>query len=282
MTSIKNKLILACLLINASASALADDVNNNTETLASRSLSLTVKSPEHEQTLSASAKSIVAIDALKKLALAPQPRLSREQVIAQRKKELALGKSHVAKKSTQNTHSNYINGKGNFVEFSIYDATSKLYEDFDYDGYYQTFSITFDADLHSSYSGERALVFADLYLSRNGGPWELYYSTDPFVIVDDSTEDAFELLTTLDEGYSTSHYDVLIDLYEVGVEEIVATISSEDLEELYALPLESADRDQYVEVGGYTEIVLGGGSFSVSSLLLVSSVLLMRRKGLNK
>ncbi len=153
--------------------------------------------------------------------------------------------------------------------FSIYRAYSQLVTDIDADGYYQTFSVTFDADLLSPVANQAAYVYADLYLSQNGGPWILYFSTDNFVINGEDTADEFEVVTQLDSGYVPEHYDVLIDLYEVGYSDVVATYSSNDSNALYALPLESSDYDpEYVEVDYHEEH--GGGS----SWLLISALLL--------
>ena len=200
---------------------------------------------------------------LKQQEVAPAPRKTRDQVIAERQ-ALTQGASDagtkVLKSSAQRLEA------GIYHEFVIYEASSRLFEDFDYDGFYRTFSVTFDADVHSYYVGEHADVYADLYLSRNGGPWELYHTTDVFTIVDDVTDDDFEVLTTLHTGYPTDHYDVLIDLYEVGYSDIVATISSDDVDDLYGLPLESADRDEYVVDEVITEVEVSGGSLSVGWL----------------
>lgn len=153
--------------------------------------------------------------------------------------------------------------------FSIYTAYSELISDIDEDGYYQSFSVTFDADLLSSMPNEQALVYADLYLSQNGGPWVLYFSTDDFLITGEDTEDEFEVVTQLDSGYVPDNYDVLIDLYEVGYSDVVATFSSNDSNELYALPLESSDYDpEYIEVV-YHEVHSG----NMSWLLLFSALL---------
>nr|WP_315903053.1 choice-of-anchor H family protein [Shewanella sp. KJ10-1] len=57
-----------------------------------------------------------------------------------------------------------------YYDFSFYDAQTRLFEDYDYDGFYQTFSVTFDADINSSGGDVQADVFAELYLSQNGGP----------------------------------------------------------------------------------------------------------------
>lgn len=154
-----------------------------------------------------------------------------------------------------------------YHSFSIFDASSRLFEDFDYDGFYQTFSVTFDVDVNGSYLNERADLFAELYLSRDGGPWVHYYTTDVFTIYGDSTQDDYEVLTTLYTGYATDHYDVLIDVYEVGYSDIVATISADETDSLYALPLESSDRDREPDIIVVEE---SGGAFSVLGLLCLS------------
>ncbi|ABV37848.1 conserved hypothetical protein [Shewanella sediminis HAW-EB3] len=163
-----------------------------------------------------------------------------------------------------------------FHEFSIYEASSRLFTDNDLDGFYQTFSVTFDADLIGFGSYERADVYAELYLSRDGGPWVHYYSTDIFTIIGDSSDDDFEVLTTLHTGYPADHYDVLIDLYEVGFDDIVATISSDETDNLYALPLESSDRDE-IYIGDSSSEGHGGGSLSLLGLLVLGFVSLKRR-----
>lgn len=154
-----------------------------------------------------------------------------------------------------------------YHSFSILDVSSRLFEDFDYDGFYQTFSVTFDVDVNGSYLNERADLFAELYLSRDGGPWMRYYTTDVFTIYGDSTQDDYEVLTTLYTGYATDHYDVLIDVYEVGYSDIVATISADETDSLYALPLESRDRDREPDIIVVEE---SGGAFSVLGLLCLS------------
>ena len=157
---------------------------------------------------------------------------------------------------------------GSYHSFSIYSGDSELILDIDEDGYYQSFSVTFDADILSSIANEQAVVYADLYLSQNGGPWILYFSSDDFVITGEDSEDEFEVVTQLDSGYITDHYDVLIDLYEVGFSEVVATYSSNDTNALYALPLESSDYDpEYIAIEYHTE---HGGS---SSWLLFGALL---------
>ena len=144
-------------------------------------------------------------------------------------------------------------------------------DDFDLDGFYRTFSISFDADVFALTNSHDSEVYAELYLSEDGGPWIHYYTTDNFIIQGESEEDEYEVLTTLLNGYNAGYYNVLIDLYEVGYSDIVATYSSDDTVTLYGLPLESADYDEpYVE----EVYVEHGGSISFITLLLGLIVIL--------
>jgi len=155
---------------------------------------------------------------------------------------------------------NYINNV-NFAEFSIYGATTLLQDDYDSDGFYQTFSVIFDADIYSYTERQWGEVYALLYISKNGGPWKHYYTTDNFIIDGESDLDEYEIMTTFLSGYPTDHYDILIDLYQVGNSDIVTSYSSDDSNALYALSLESADYDEVVEISH-------GGSFSIVIILL--------------
>ena len=189
-------------------------------------------------------------------------RLQQIKAVAVESKSANLQSEHVTDSSFRS-----------YYDFSIYSGFSQLIEDIDADGYYQAFSVTFDADILSPMANEQALVYADLYLSENGGPWQLYFSTDDFVITGEDSDDEFEVITRLDTGYVPDYYDVLIDLYEVGYSDVVASYSSDDTDELYGLPLESADYDpEYIEVEYIEE---HGGS---SSWLLLSALLLIARR----
>ncbi|MCG6202629.1 choice-of-anchor H family protein [Psychromonas antarctica] len=158
-------------------------------------------------------------------------------------------------------------------EFSIYNATTLLRNDFDSDGYYQTLSVIFDADMYSYDDNDFGEVYARLYLSEHGGPWIHYYSSDNFIIHSDSDQDAYEVMTTFREGYYPSDYDLLIDLYQVGSNSIVATYSADDSSALYALPLESRDYDDVYIDSDYQQ---QGGSFSAWSLVILLLVLASR------
>jgi hypothetical protein len=172
-----------------------------------------------------------------------------------------------SKRQIAQRHSQYYN-----ADFAIYSATTFLIDDFDADGFYQTFSVAFDADIYSYTYNQVSEVYALLYLSKNGGPWRHYFTTDDFLIEGESDLDEYEVITTFRSGYRADYYDVLIDLYQVGYSDIVATYSSDDSNALYALPLESANYDEpYIEV-----VEVYGGSFSVLTLILILMFSLLR------
>ena len=147
--------------------------------------------------------------------LGKQTGKTREQVIA-------------LKKQAAKNNLNKSMRKSSSFYFAIYDGYSQLIEDIDYDGFYRTFSVTFDADIVSQHKGLTASVYAELYIRRNNGPWTHYYTTDSFNIHDDNTDDSFEVYSTLEAGFPSDEYDILIDLYEVGYEDIIASYSDAD------------------------------------------------------
>jgi hypothetical protein len=154
------------------------------------------------------------------------------------------------------------------ADFEIYSATSLLLDDYDGDGFYQTLSVTFDADIYSYTDNQLGEVYALLYISKNGGPWTHYFTTDNFIIEGDNELDEYEVISTFLSGYTSDYYDVLIDLYQVGFNDVVATYSSNDSNDLYALSLESSDYDEpYTET--YIEVIeIHGGSMYALMILL--------------
>jgi|GEM_PF-866125 len=160
-------------------------------------------------------------------------------------------------------------------EFSIYDASSFLEDDIDGDGFYKTFGVVFDVDVYNPNGNENSVIYAELYISTNGGSWKHYYTTDDFLIQGSNEEDQFEVITTFAQGYTGAYYDILIDIYEVGYSEIVATYSADDDNALYALPLESAENDTvYVDE---VIVVHGGGSNSMMFLLFIFCIAIFKR-----
>lgn len=187
------------------------------------------------------------------------PLQTRAERIAAKRETLAKNKNST------------ISPRNGLAQFSIYSASTKLLYDDDYDGYYNTFGVLFDADvLTHTY---QAQVYAEIYLSQDGGPWTYLYTTETFTILGDSEDDEYEVVTHLTENYYPDEYDVLIDLYQDGYPGIVASYSAADSALLHALPLESQDWEYDEEYHDDHH----GGAFSVL-LMLPLILLVIRRK----
>ena len=144
--------------------------------------------------------------------------------------------------------------------FEIYDANVQTISDLDGDGYHHAINVFFDVDV----SYDSATVYAILYLSREGGPWSQYFTTDLFQIHLDDIDDAYEVETELLEGYDPGYYSVLIEVYSLDHAYMVA---SEVLDYNYLgrdVMIEARNWDEpYTEVYYEEDHSHGGGSMSV-------------------
>ena len=159
-------------------------------------------------------------------------------------------------------------------EIILYDASTELISDFDDDSFYHRFSVSIDAD--TIY--ETSYVYAELYLSYEGGPWNHYVSSDAYHIHGDSEQDIFTIETELADGFSPGYYDVRIKLYDADSDELLLIYGPYDDASLSALPLEDSFYDDMYRDVVYpveTEIIVAGhGHGSMGWLLLVVSALL--------
>lgn len=164
---------------------------------------------------------------------------------SQLKNKADLAKAGKRKKSLteKKLRSNTVSKSSRATHFSFYDAQSYLIDDIDGDGYYSEFEIVFDADTAYDW----AEVYAVLYIRAGNGDWIEYYETDVFDIYGYDSSDDYSVTTVLNFDYPTGEYDILIDLYEVGYSDIVATWSSYDDADLYALPLEDREHESFGE-----------------------------------
>jgi hypothetical protein len=151
--------------------------------------------------------------------------------------------------------------------FEIYEADVQLLADLDGDGFYHTINLFFDVDV----SVDSATVYAKLYLSREGGPWSQYYTTDLFIIHGDDFEDAYEVETELLQGYPPGYYALLVEVYSL---DHAAMVASEVLDYHYLgrdLTIEDLERDEpYVEEYSseyYEEYYFSSGGGSIAALL---------------
>ena len=161
------------------------------------------------------------------------------------------------------------------VDISIFDAATTLISDFDDDGFYHRFSVAIDAD--TIY--DTSWVFARLYLSYEGGPWNYYASSDDFHIHGDSELDIQVIETELAEGFPAGYYDIRIELYDAGNGDLLYIYGPYDDDSLSALPLEdSIYDDDYYTTGIVTEVVVAGhGGLGVWTLLLVALATVLRK-----
>lgn len=165
-------------------------------------------------------------------------------------------------------------------DFWFFHADVQLFSDDDHDGYYHGIDVLFDADTIF----ETADVYAVLYLSYEGGPWNEYAVTDTFRIFGATSDDEYVVVTELTSGYPRGNYDLLIDLYDTWDGSLVATLGPEDSSALSYLPLEDFNRDD--PDGGDTVVVVdsGGGALDVwtvlAGLLYGLAIWLVRRRQL--
>ncbi len=155
-------------------------------------------------------------------------------------------------------------------DFWIYDADVQLFGDDDIDGYFYGVDLLFDAD--TIYS--EADVYAVLYLSFEGGPWNEYAVTEDFTIFGSSGSDEYVLVTELMSGYPTGDYDLLIELFDVFDGAYLASFGPDETSALSFLPLEDFNRDAPI-----AEVVIieshGGGGGSFDGWLLSVLILLL-------
>jgi hypothetical protein len=157
-------------------------------------------------------------------------------------------------------------------DFWVYEADVILFADDDRDGYYYGIDLLIDAD--TIYS--EADVYAVVYLSLDGGPWNEYAATEDFTLFGASGDDAYVLVTELMSGYPRGSYDLLIELFDAWDGSFLASLGPEESSELAYLPLEDYDRDtpQVTISHGHA----GGGATGFWSLLPLLAFALRLRK----
>jgi len=147
--------------------------------------------------------------------------------------------------------------------FEIYAADVRLTGDFDGDGFYHALNVYFDVDVNLG----NATVYAKLYLSREGGPWSQYFTTDLFQLQGDDVADAYEVETELVDGYEPGYYAVLVEIYSL---DHAFMVTSEVLDYHYLgrdVMLEDLAWDE-ADIGAHGELSVSVGAASMSSLLL--------------
>ena len=160
------------------------------------------------------------------------------------------------------------------VDFWFYAADVELFNDHDGDGYFHGIDLWFDADTYYGF----AEVYAVVYLSLDGGPWNEYVATEDFILNGSPADDDYVIVTELLSGYPTGSYDVLVELFDAYDNSFVAWIGPDETPELAFLPLEDADRD----VAEIPEVIVvherGGGSTGALSILILALAAAVKRR----
>lgn len=159
-------------------------------------------------------------------------------------------------------------------DFWIYDVDVILFGDDDNDGFFFGVDLLFDADTIWS----SADVYAVLYLSLEGGPWNEYAITDDFRIFSASADDEYVIVTELQSGYPTGDYDLLIELFDADSGEFLTDFGPESSSALSFLPLEDFNRDAPVFDPPVTVSRRsgGGGAAGLWTLLLLGTAWAIR------
>ena len=105
------------------------------------------------------------------------------------------------------------------------------------------FSIGIDLLIDADTVWTSADVYAVLYLSLDGGPWNEYAVTEDFRIAGARAEDEYVIVTELQSGYPSGDYDLLIELFSTDSGEFLADFGPEANSDLGFLPLEDFNRD---------------------------------------
>lgn len=158
--------------------------------------------------------------------------------------------------------------KAGSFDFWFYEADVILFNDDDNDGYYHGIDLLFDVD--TIYAA--ADVYAVLYLSLDGGPWNEYGVTEDFTLFGTSGGDEYVMVTELMSGYPTGSYDLLIELFDAYDGAFLTSFGPEDSSALGYLPLEDYNRD-----APEPQVVVnhGGGGGSVDGWFIGILLLLL-------
>lgn len=157
-------------------------------------------------------------------------------------------------------------------DFWFFAADVVLFGDDDRDGFFYGIDLVFDADTIF----EAADVYAVLYLSLEGGPWNEYATTEDFTIFAAISDDEFGVVTELESGYPRGSYDILIELYDAFDGTFLTSIGPADTSELGLLPLEDFERDA---PDRHHHHHTGGGAVGFPLLALLAFAAALRRKG---
>ncbi len=150
-------------------------------------------------------------------------------------------------------------------DFWIYSAGIQLSFDYDQDGHYSGFGISFDVDTVRNF----APVYAVLYLSLEGGPWNEYAVTGQFTISGSGADDTVTVETELEAGYPSGRYDHYIEIYDARTHVLLTEYGPHDSHYWSGLLFEGYDHDRVNFGASVTLDFTGTGSLDPWAALLL-------------
>lgn len=142
-----------------------------------------------------------------------------------------------AQQSLQDLEAHHFNDS----DVLIVSVGSSVFSDFDNDGFFTRFSLSFDADVRY---GEE-WVYANIFLRGGGGDYRFFHSSDAFEIYDTSSFDEYRLDSELVSNYPAGYYDVRIELRDAFNDRLLDAVDASTHRTLFALPLESQDSSNF-------------------------------------
>jgi len=187
---------------------------------------------------------------------------------------LTLGEQD--KSQTRGGFSKFGSGSGGSesasFDFWFYDVDVALFNDDDRDGYFHGIDLLFDVDTNFL----SADIYAVMYLSYEGGPWNEYAATEDFSIFGTSGTDEYVVVTELESGYPSGSYDLLIEIFDAWDGTYLGSFGPSDTSELSYLNLEDYNRDApVVVVERRTTVSRGGGGGGAADGWMIAGFLLI-------
>lgn len=147
--------------------------------------------------------------------------------------------------------------------YRIYSAATRLFDDFDGDGFYTYLRVNFDID--TDYFD--ADVFVRLFMRGDDGRWTQFYQSGVFTIYGSSSTDDYEVETELVAGFPPDDYDVLIEVYDADYGDLVVEYGPLESSALSFLPMEDVSFDGSLPAP-VTISRGGGGALGLELLVL--------------
>ena len=154
----------------------------------------------------------------------------------------------------------------------VVDVGTSLFADYDHDGYFGGFSLSFDVD--TSY-GDRD-IYATIFLQLRHQSLVKLHTTEVFTIYSRSGADVYRIDAELVDNYQAGDYQVHIDIHDARNGVVLDSVSHESFRNLRNLPLEAEPYHDTTSAVIVTEFA--GFSGPVLLLMLGLTALLRRAR----